>query len=314
MNPRWRPVAVNLASGAAALFAAVVALILAMDLLGDPAAFQLPMESDEAARAAFRAEHGLDQPLSVRLAARVTALALGRFGESQWLRRPAAAVVAEHLPATVALAALAVPGGLAGGVIIGLALGLSAGRRWAARLRAAMLAGFAVPGFVVAIVAIQLVAVEWRLLPASGFDTWTALILPAGLLAAGFAMRLGLLLQDRLTALTGQPFVRFARAKGLSHALVLRRHLLRPAAGLALGYASLQLGYLLGGALVMESVFAIPGLGRLAVLALANRDLPLLQACLVVAGSCFLAVRLVADLLHAALDPRPGLGAVAPAR
>src|SRR6185369_14275630 len=90
---RWRPVLGNLASGAAALLAAIVALILAMDLLGDPASYQLPMEADEAARAAFRAEHGLDRPLVVRAARQLAALATGTLGESQWLRRPAAAVV-----------------------------------------------------------------------------------------------------------------------------------------------------------------------------------------------------------------------------
>ena len=306
---RWRPVLVNLASGVAALMAAIVALILAMDLLGDPAAYQLPLEADELARAAFRAEHGLDQPLAVRVAARLKTLAAGELGQSQWLRRPAAGVIADHLPATLALALVAVPAGLAGGIAIGLALGLAPARRWSAAARAGLLALFAVPGFVVAIVAIQVLAVGLRAVPASGFETWRGLVLPASLLAGGFAVRLGLLLQDRLHALAGQPFVRFAAAKGLGRAALLRRHLLRPAASLALGYASLQLGYLLGGALVIESVFALPGLGRLAVLALANRDLPLLQGCLVVAGSFFLAVRLIADILHAVIDPRPGLGA-----
>jgi ABC-type dipeptide/oligopeptide/nickel transport system permease component len=225
------------------------------------------------------------------------------------MRRPVAAVVSEHLPATLALAALAMPAGLIGGTALGLLLGLAPRRRWPHWLRAALMAGFAVPGFVVAIVAIQVVAVDWRLLPASGFDSWRALILPASLLAAGFAVRLGLLLQDRLNALASLPFVRFAAAKGLARGVVVRRHLLRPAASLALGYAFLQLGYLLGGALVVESVFAIPGLGRLAVLALAHRDLPLLQGCLAVAGCGFLAVRMLADLAHAAIDPRPSLAA-----
>jgi len=95
---RWRAVLGNLASGAAALLAAIVALILAMDLLGDPAVYQLPMEADAAARAAFRAEHGLDRPLAMRAASRLAALATGALGESQWLRRPVAAVVMEHLP------------------------------------------------------------------------------------------------------------------------------------------------------------------------------------------------------------------------
>ncbi len=306
---RWRPVLANFASGVAALLGAILALILAMDLLGDPASFQMPMESDEAARAAFRAEHGLDRPLAVRAIAQLANLASGAFGQSQWLRRPVADVVREHLPATLALAALAMPAGLAGGIALGLLLGLAPRSPWPRRLRGVLMAGFAVPGFVVAIVAIQVVAVDLRLLPASGFDSWSALVLPALLLAAGFAVRLGLLLQDRLNALASQPFVRFAAAKGLAHAVVVRRHLLRPAASLALGYASLQLGYLIGGALVVETVFAIPGLGRLAVLALANRDLPLLQACLVVAGSGFLVVRLIADLAHAAIDPRPSLAA-----
>lgn len=302
----------NLASGIAALAVAMAALTVAIDLVGDPASYILGPEADAATRQAVRAEMGLDAPPLLRIAAQAGRLLHGELGRSVWLQRPVAEVVREHVPATLALACTALPLGILGGLTLGMVLGLgrSGGRtrRPVALLRDLVVAVLALPSFVMAIVAVQLVAAEWRLLPSSGLDHWSGIVLPALLLGAGFSVRLGLLLQDRLRALASQPFVQFARAKGLSRAALAMRHLLKPAGSLVLGYAALQLGYLMGGALVIETIFALPGLGRLAILALTHRDLPLLQACLLYAGGMFLAARLLADLGHALLDPRPGAG------
>jgi peptide/nickel transport system permease protein len=131
------------------------------------------------------------------------------------------------------------------------------------------------------------------------------MILPSLLLASALAIKLGLILQDRLRVLTRETFSLFAVARGLPPHRILFAYRLLPAAGLVARFGALHAGHLLGGALVIETVFALPGLGRLAVLALTNRDVPLLRGCMLAAGGAYLMARLLADAAQSWLDPRP---------
>jgi peptide/nickel transport system permease protein len=297
----------NLAGGVLALAVALLLLGATADWLGDPLTRQLGPEADAAARAALRAELGLDAPLVQRLLQPMIALASGDLGFSSWLRRPAAEAVAEALSVTLRLAALAWPFGVVGGAALGLLLAVLPVRL--ARLPLLLLA---VPGFVAAVLAVEVFAVGLRWVPAAGFDGWRSLLLPAALMAAALAVKLGLLLQDGLRAIATEPFAVFAEARGLPRARLLLAYRLLPASALLASYGSLQAGYLLGGALVMETIFALPGLGRLAVLALQHGDLALLRAAMLAAGTGFLLARFAAEWAQAALDPRPS-GAGLPA-
>ncbi|WP_426955673.1 ABC transporter permease [Muricoccus radiodurans] len=294
----------RLLGGALALLVALVLLGLAAEGLGDPTTRQLGPETDAAARAALRAELGLDLPFLSRLLAPVGEVLTGDLGRSVWLRRPVAELLAETLPVSLRLAALAWPLGLVGGTVLGLIL--ASGRPGLARFPLLLLS---VPGFVGAVLAVQVFAVELGWVPAAGFSGWVSLLLPAALIGGALAVKLGLLLQDRLRALAREPFVTFALSRSLGPVRHLLAYRLLPAAGLLARFGALHAGYLLGGALVMETVFGLPGLGRLAVLALTNRDLALLRGCMLAAGVGFLLARFVAEALQAWLDPRPNAAA-----
>ena len=294
----------RLLGGVLALLAALVLLGLAAEGLGDPTTRQLGPETDAAARAALRAEAGLDAPFLHRLLVPVGDLLAGDLGRSAWLRRPVADLLADVLPVSLRLAVLAWPLGLIGGAVLGLVL--ATGRPGLARFPLLLLS---VPGFVAAMVAVQVFAVELGWMPASGFSGWVSLLLPALLLGGALAVKLGLLLQDRLRALAREPFVTFAQARALGPLRLLLAYRLLPAAGLLARFGALHAGYLLGGSLVMETVFGLPGLGRLAVLALTNRDLALLRGCMLAAGLGFLAARFAAEALQGWLDPRPNAAA-----
>ena len=294
----------RLAGGALALLVALALLGLAADLLGDPVSRQLGPEADATAVATLRAALGLDLHPLLRALAPLLDLLRGDLGESVWLRRPAGAAVAEALGVTLRLAALAWPLGILGGAALGLLLAGASG--WVARLPLALLA---LPGFVVAVLAVEIFAVGLGWVPAAGFDGLRSLLLPAVLLGAALAVKLGLLLQDRLRAIAGETFSLFAEARGLSALRRLLVYRLLPASALIARYGALQAGYLLGGALVVETVFALPGLGRLAVLALQHGDLPLLRAAMLAAGTGFLLARFAAEAAQAALDPRPSAAA-----
>jgi peptide/nickel transport system permease protein len=290
----------GLLGGAVALLVALAVLGLAADLLGDPVSRQLGPEGDGLAIAALRHALGLDAPWIDRMLGPLLALLRGDLGASVWLRRPAGEPVAEALGVTLRLAALAWPPGVIGGAALGLALAALPPRL--GRLPLLLLA---VPGFVVAVVAVEVVSVGLGWAPAAGFSGLGSLVLPALLLAGALAVKLGLLLQDGLREIARQPHAVFAEARGLGPWRRLLAYRLLPASALLARYGALQAGYLLGGALVVETVFALPGLGRLAVLALQHGDLPLLRACMLAAGTGFLLARCAAEAAQAALDPRP---------
>ncbi|WP_431285892.1 ABC transporter permease subunit [Humitalea sp. 24SJ18S-53] len=293
--------------GVLALLVALLLLGLAADLLGDPVSRQLgPEGMDAAGLAAARGAFGLDAPALTRLFAPLLDLARGDLGTSTWLRRPAGEAVGQALGITLRLAALAWPLGLAGGALLGLVL--AALPPGLARVPLLLLS---VPGFVVAVLAVEVFAVQLGWVPAAGYSGLVSLLLPALLLAAALAVKLGLLLQDRLRGMRREPFIAFAEARGLPVMRLLLVYRLLPASTLLARYGALQAGYLLGGALVVETVFALPGLGRLAVLALQHADLPLLRAAMLAAGIGFLLARFAAELAQAALDPRPSAAVLA---
>lgn len=296
--------------GLAALVTVLVALVAASPVLSDPVLAVVGPDASAEQTAAVRDRLGLDEPPLTRVVELSGRVLVGDFGESYRLGLPARELVVDALPRTVSLALVAAPIGVLLGVVGGLGLGLLR-RRAALAGGLALLAVQAVPGFVVAIVAVQLFAVRARVVPPSGPGT---LWLAGPLLGIGLAVRLTLLLGDRLTVLTREPFVATALGHGLSRSAVALRHLLRPAASVVVSYAAVQFGYLLGGSVVVQTVFGYPGLGRLAVQALGTADLPVVLAAAAVAGTAFLGLRIAADVALVLLDPRVRSGTAAAAR
>ena len=278
--------------------------------------------SDAAQRAALRTEWGLDQGPLPRLLAYIAALLRLDLGWSTAFARPVLAVVLERLPNTLLLMGMATLLALSLGSALGVVCGARPGSVRDRALSLAAIAIYAMPGFWLGLVLIVAFSVELRWLPSGGIETvasglvgWDRaldisrhLVLPVlalGLVYMALYLRL---MRDGMAELWSQDFVRAARARGMSGRRLVLRHVARNALLPVVTMLGLQSAAMLGGSVVIESVFAIPGLGRLASEAVARRDTPLLLGVMLLSAVVVMSVNLVIDLVHAVLDPRVGSG------
>ncbi len=279
---------------------------------GDPSAIMLGADAPPAAVAAFRAAYGLDQPLPVQYLAWLGHVVRGDLGMSIYLGRPVLTAILERLPVSLTLTLAAF--GIA--VVLGLGLGLAAAYwhdTWVDRAVSLVAAlGLSMPSFWLGIGLIWLFAVRLNSLPSGGFvEPWTDpgaavrhLILPAfalGYLQSGLITRM-----TRTTMLEalGGDFVRVARSKGLAEVTVVVKHALRNALVPVVTVAGIGLAVLFGGAVVIETVFTIPGVGRLLIDAVVRRDFPVVQGTLLVVAAWYVAVNIAVDVLYTVIDPR----------
>ncbi len=308
MNGIWALAARRLI-GLALTLLAVSFLVFALTsvLPGDQAAIMLGTSATPETLAALRAELGLDQPMLWRYAAWAGKAVTGDLGTSATYGIPASRLILERLAVTGPLAALA--------LALALCLALPLAMRGARGDRGAELAGtlvaqtgIALPNFFIGLI---LILAFGGILPVGGFAGWSAigpailsLILPAVALALPQAAVLLRQARAALKVAWHADFVRTARAKGLGEPAIMRRHVLRHAAGPILALIGLQLSYLVAGAVLVENVFVLPGLGRLAVQALQQRDIVVLQACVLFFVVLVILVNALIDLVILALDPR----------
>ena len=301
------------------LLAASAVVFAVLEVLpGNAAQVLMGPDADAAAVAAKARELGLDRPAAARYAQWLGELLRGQMGISYAYGTPVAALVAERLAVTVPLAlaasALACALALAAGVCAAWQRG-----RWAdAALMALSQAGMAVPGFWFAMLLVLLFAVKLQWFAAGGFAGWDfsrgalagllaglrSLALPALALALVQAAALARFVRSCLLETLGEDYVRTARAKGLGERAVLWRHALRNALAPVLTVAAMQLAELLAGAIVMENVFSLPGLGRLMFQAIGNRDLAVVRNGVMLLVALVLLVNLAVDVAHALIDPR----------
>jgi ABC-type dipeptide/oligopeptide/nickel transport system permease component len=271
---------------------------------GDPAASMLPGDASVDELRDLRRALGLDQPLSHQYVSFLGSAVRGDFGESFRHQQPAFGLVLERLPATLELAFAA----LALAVVIALPLGILAALH-RGRIVDMVAMGFAVVGqatpyFWMGIMLILVVSVELGWLPTSGRGGWQHLILPAVTLGTHLAASIARLTRTAMLEVLTQNFVTTARAKGLGERRVILAHALKNAAVPVVTLIGLQFGTLLGGAVVTETIFAWPGVGRLAVQSIFVRDYPVVQAGVLVLALVFVAINLLVDLLYGTLDPR----------
>jgi peptide/nickel transport system permease protein len=255
-------------------------------------------------RAALRARLGLDRPVHEQVLSQLSRLSRLDLGESLHSRRPVGALVAERLPATVELAVAA----LAVAVAVAIPLGILAARwRGGTADGAAMglaLLGLSVPSFWLGPLLILVFSVVLGWTPVSGREGWSSLVLPALTLGTGMAAVLARMLRGSLLETLSEDYVRTARAKGLPEGEVIRRHALRNAALPVVTVFGMQAGALLAGAVITETVFAWPGIGSLLVEAIARRDYPVVQGCVLLISTSYVLVNALTDLAYAWLDPR----------
>jgi len=271
---------------------------------GDPVEVMLGESATSADRAQLRAELGLDKPLAVQFGTYLTNLAQGDFGRSIHTHLPVAEVLKARIPATARLALVA----FAIAIFIGLPLGIAAALKanhWPDKLATLLsLTLSAMPAFWLGPLLMLVFALWLGLLPVSGMEKPGSIVLPALTLGFGLAAILTRMTRASLLEVLHEDFVRTARAKGLPERAVILRHAMRAALLPVVTVLGLQLGGLLAGAVITETVFGWEGLGRLLVESIEKRDYPVTQACVLVIALAYVFINLLTDLLYSRLDPR----------
>ena len=281
----------------------IVAFVL-VRLTGDPATIMLPPETPQETVDAFRKEYGLDQPVYIQYLQFIGGALTGDFGKSLRYKEPVSSLFFERLPATLELAA----GSMAIAIFIGIPIGvLSAIKKnsWLDTItRFLALFGQAVPSFYLGLMLIMIVAVQWRMLPTGGRGTMAQLALPAITLGVHLLALTARFSRGAVLDVMRQDYVRTGRAKGLNERLLLMRHIMKNAMIPIVTVIGLQVGAMFSGAVVTETVFSWPGIGRLMVQAISTRDFPIVQATVMIVALIFVVVNLLVDLTYAWLDPR----------
>jgi peptide/nickel transport system permease protein len=287
-----------------ALGAATVVFLFLHLVPGDPVQAMLGPAARDTDLAALRARLGLDRPLAVQYVDYLRGLIRGDLGTSLHYGDPVGSLLAERLPLTASLAGVTVLFALLLSLPAGIAAGLRPGTSVDRVLGAASSAAMALPSFWLGPVLLLAFAVSLRWLPVSGADVPESVVLPAATLAAPMAALLSRLLAVSLRQEIGRPYVLAARARGRPRDAAALRHALRNASGPMLTALGLQLGSLLTGAVITETIFAWPGIGRLLVRGISYRDYPLVQGCILLFAALYLLANLACDLGRAAFDPR----------
>jgi peptide/nickel transport system permease protein/oligopeptide transport system permease protein len=273
-------------------------------LPGDPAKMMLPEGASNAQVEQLRKQLGLEEPLYVQYGVFLTSIVRGNFGNSFQFNAPAGDVVGERVWPTLHLALAAFS--------LTVILGVPAGMLAAARHRTVLdygsiflaALGQSLPNFWLGIMMILLFGVTLGWLPTSGYEGPLYLVLPAITLAAYPTALVARLTRSSMLEVLGREYIRTARSKGLSERTVIAIHAVKNASIPVVTILGLQIGVLLGGAVITESVFAWPGIGKLAVDSIFRRDFPVIQVVLILAAAVFIVINLLVDLMYTVLDPR----------
>ena len=273
-------------------------------LTGDPVALIAPENASREEKDQLRQFLGLDRPLIEQYATFVGKALRGDLGYSFVQRTRVTDLVLERLPATIELALTAFLLSLVLAVPLGIVIALKRNTAWDVVVTGVAMVGQAAPSFWIGLMLVVVFAVELQLLPVAGYGGAAYIVLPAITLALQSASRLTRIVRASVLEVLGSDYVRTARAKGLREPVVLWVHAFRNAMIPVVTMAGLELAELLSGAFITETIFAWPGIGRLAVDAVFQRDFPVIQGVVLVAAAIFVVVNLVVDLLYAAIDPR----------
>jgi ABC-type dipeptide/oligopeptide/nickel transport system permease component len=279
---------------------------------GDPARMMLGTQATPEEIAVERERLGLNEPIPVRYAIWLTDIAQLNLGVSQSNRRPVASLISDALPNTLRLALISLGVAMLIGFPLGIVAALNANRRIDAVVTAINSLGLAMPAFWFGLLLILFFSVELKWLPASGigesnrplYERLHYLIMPVATIALSNLSVFSRYVRSAMIDVLSADYVRTARAKGLAENVVVVRHALRNAMIPVVTIVGIQFGRLLGGAVVTESVFAYPGIGRLVINSIQNRDYPVVQATLMLVVLIFLITNIIVDASYAYLDPR----------
>ena len=291
-------------------FATVIFGVLLLTFLlihvvpGDPVDVMLGESASMADRDALRADLGLNQPLITQFGSYLNKLAHGDFGQSIHTKTPIIEMLKTRYPATLKLALLALLIGLSIGVPLGLWAALKAGHWQDIMVTIVSVRFSAMPAFWLGPILMLIFAVWLGWLPVSGMDSQSSIILPAITLGLGLSAILTRMTRTSLLEVLNDDYIRTARAKGLSEKTVILRHALRAALLPIITIVGLQMGSLLAGTVITETVFSWDGIGRLLVESIEKRDYPVTQACVLVVALSYVIVNLITDIAYRFADPR----------
>lgn len=281
-----------------------IIVFLLVHLTGDPATLMVPEDATPEQVQEIRERMGFDRPIVVQYGIFLSNAVTGDFGYSYRIRRPAFDLVLERVPATVRLAAASVGVSLLVALPIGI---LAAFKRNSIFDRVSMMGvlfGQSMPTFWFGIMAILVFSVWLGWLPTSGYRGPQYIILPALTLGLYTSAVIARILRSSLIEVFSRDYVRTARSKGLTESRILFRHALKNAAIPVVTVIGLQVGYLMGGSIITETIFSYPGMGLLAIQAIRGRDIPVLQAFVVSIAGIIVLINLLVDILYTYLDPR----------
>lgn len=273
-------------------------------LTGDPVELMARENASEADKKELREFLGLDKPLAEQYLTFIGKALQGDLGFSFVQQTKVSSLIAERLPATLELAAAGFLLALIISIPLGIFIALNRNTIWDFVVTTLAMAGQAAPGFWIGLMLVVLFAVELKLLPVSGYGGGVYLILPAVTLALQSAARLTRLVRASMLEVLGSDFVRTARSKGLRERVVLFIHAFRSAMIPVTTMAGLELAELVSGAFITETIFAWPGVGRLAVTAVYQRDFPVIQGVVLMSAVFFVLINFLVDLLYVLIDPR----------
>jgi peptide/nickel transport system permease protein len=286
------------------IFGVIVITFVISRVLGDPVALLLPPEATPEQRAYLTKDLGLDRPLYVQLAVYVSKVVRGDFGMSFRHQEPAMKLLLDRVPATIYLSLVATFISICIAIPLGIISALKRGTIFDQIGMSLALLGQSIPAFWAGIMMILLFAVTLGWFPPSGYGGLSHVILPAFTLALFFAAATARLTRSSVLDVLDMDYVRYARLKGVPEFVVVMRHVLRNSFITILNIVALQFGLLLGGAVITEFIFSWPGIGRLSLDAIYNRDYPVIQATVVVAAAFFVVINLLVDIIYSATDPR----------
>jgi len=286
------------------IFGVIIITFMISRVLGDPVALLLPPEATPEQRAYLTKDLGLDRPIYVQLVVYVSKVVRGDFGMSFRHQEPAMKLLLDRIPASLYLSLIATLISVCIALPLGIISAIKRGTIFDQIGMTLALLGQSIPAFWAGIMLILLFAVQLGWFPPSGYGGPKHVILPAVTLALFFSAATARLTRSSILDVLDMDYVRYARLKGVPEFVVIMRHVLRNAFITILNIVALQLGLLLGGAVITEFIFSWPGIGRLSLDAIYNRDFPVIQATVVVAASFFVVINLLVDIIYSATDPR----------
>jgi len=287
-----------------ALWGVITLVFIILHFAGDPTLLLLPESATAEDVALLRSQLGFDRPLIVQYLSYMGQLLRFDLGTSYVQNLPVAEILASRIPYTLALALAALTVAVGIGIPVGIAVGLNHGKLIEKFLMPLVLMGQSMPTFWSGILLIMLFSIRWGLLPSSGAEGAGAIILPAVSLGALSMATFARILRTSIIEEMDKPYVRAARAKGISFRKVFFRHVFRNSSIPLITIAAIELATLLAGAVIVETVFAWPGLGQLAVQAINGRDFSVVQAIVLLGSFVYIFLNLIADLLYSIVDPR----------